>query len=148
VAGSLAGAREGAIADLGTRYLGGLLLVAVGMLLSGLAPSYPVALATFALTGVGNGLVVVHERLLLQRMVPDSLRGRVFGVADGLASWAFGAAFLGAGVLASLAGTRVLFVVAGIGGIAVWAVTALALQRALEPVAPPPQAYDAALARP
>ena len=118
--GSLAGSRGGSIADLARNFAAGILLVGVGMLTSGLAPSFAIALLTFAVAGVGNGLVMVHERLLLQRTVPDALLGRVFGVGDTLGSWAFCASFVAGGAVASLFGTRELFLVAGGGVLLVW----------------------------
>jgi hypothetical protein len=128
VAGSLAGSRGGSINEIGTRYLGGLLLVAVAFVACGLAPVYGAALGAFAAAGVGNGLVLVHERLLLQQLVPDHLMGRVFGVKDTLASWALGGGFVCAGLLLPLIDTRVLFVLAGAGVLAVWAAASLALR--------------------
>lgn len=128
IAGSLAGSRADTPAKQKRNYLLGLLGVAVGLVASGLAPSYGVAIATFGLTGVGNGLVLVHERLLMQRTVPDGLMGRVFGVRDGLGAWGFGLAFAGAGAILALIGTRPLFLVAGAGALVVWAVSALALR--------------------
>lgn len=71
IASSLTGSRGGTLARQKRTYLFGLLAVGVGLVASGLAPVYAVALATFALTGLGNGLVLVHERLLLQHTVPD-----------------------------------------------------------------------------
>lgn len=130
VAGSLAGSRGGNLAALKRRFLAGLLAVAVCLLGAGLAPVYAVALATFALGGVGNGLVLVHERLLLQSTVADDLMGRVFGVKDALSSWAFAVAFVGAGAILSVVGTRSLFLLAGAGGLVVWAGSVLALRRA------------------
>ena len=128
VAGSLAGSKGGTVGEIGSRYLHGLLLVAVSFVASGLAPAYGVALAAFAVGGVGNGLVMVHERLLLQQLVPDRLMGRVFGVKDALASWALGAGFVCAGLLLPVIDTRALFVLAGAGVLAVWGVASMALR--------------------
>jgi MFS family permease len=129
IVGSLAGARGGNLAHLKRHYLTGLFVVGLGFLATGLAPVYGVALVTFWLGGLGNGLVVVHERLLLQRVVGDSIMARVFAVKNTLTSWAFAAAFLLAGGIASAVGPRPLFVLAGGGAIAVWAVAATALRR-------------------
>jgi MFS family permease len=130
--GSLSGARGGTIADYKRRFLLGLLALAVGLIAAGVAPAYWVALATFALMGLGNGLVLVHDRLLLQTAVSDALMGRVFGIKDGLHSWAFGVAFVSAGGIIALVGTRELFVIAGVASLAVFAVTWRALQRPWE----------------
>lgn len=129
--GSIIGSRGGAPAELARRYVAGLLLVGVGIIAAGIAPGFGVALATFAVAGFGNGLVLVHERLLLQHTVPDPLMGRVFGVKETLTSWSFSTSFICGGALASLLGTRELFLLAGGGGLLVWAVTGLVLGRAV-----------------
>lgn len=129
--GSLAGSRGGTSRELVRRYLGGLLLVGLGMLAAGFAPSFGVALAEFAVAGFGNGLLLVHERVLLQRTIPDGVLARVFGVKEMIESWAFAAAFIGGGVVASVLGTRELFIVAGGGGLVVFAIAAFALTRSL-----------------
>ena len=130
VAGSLLGARGGDLRALRRRYLAGLLLVAAGLVAAGAAPALAAAMAAFAATGVGNGLIVVHERLILQRVVPDALMGRTFGVSDALGSWAFAAAFLAAGAVAALVGTRPLFLLAGTGAAGVWLALVLAWRKA------------------
>jgi MFS family permease len=150
IAGSLMGGRGGAPRLLKRRYLVGLLVVAAGFAAAGLAPVYATALAAFAVTGLGNGLVLVHERLILQSTVSDRLMGRVFGVQDALGSWAFAAAFVGAGALLSVLGTRSLFLVAAGGVLLVWAAAAVALRGAWEwedqPVVPTAGAPEVARA--
>jgi MFS family permease len=129
ICGSLAGSRGGELPLLKRRYLTGVLVMAAGFLLSGLAPSFALALLTFALAGFGNGLVLVYERLLIQRAVPDALLGRVFGVNDAFASWAFAIAFLAAGgFLSAFDSPRATMAIAGGIGIAVWAISLLALR--------------------
>jgi len=132
VAGSLMGSSGGSAAKLKRRYLFGLLAMGLGLLAAALAPAWPLAVASFAITGAGNGLVLVHERLLLQRTVDEALMGRVFGVSDALGSWAFGAAFLSAGALVALLGTRALFLLAGVGTLLVWAASVWALRHVWE----------------
>jgi MFS family permease len=129
-AGSLTGSRGGSVEEIGSRYLAGLLLVAVAFVACGLAPVYWAALAAFAAGGVGNGLVMVHERLLLQKLVPDALMGRVFGVKDALTSATFGAGFVCAGLLLPVLDTRLLFGLAGAGVLAVWVAASLTLRPA------------------
>jgi MFS family permease len=129
ILGSLAGAGGGSPARLKRRYLFGVLIMGEGFLCSGFAPSFAVALATFAAAGFGNGLVLVYERLLIQSIVPDDMMGRVFGVKDALTAWAFGVAFLSAGGIISLIDVRPMFVLAGAGAILVSAFAALALRR-------------------
>ena len=75
----------------------------IGDLSAGSAISIWPALPAFALAGFGNGLFLVHQRLLFQTQVADHLRGRVFAVNDGMVSWGFTVAFLSAGALATRA---------------------------------------------
>jgi MFS family permease len=129
IAGSLAGSGGGAPELLRRRFLQGALLMGVGFCCSALAPNVVVALATFAVAGFGNGLLLVHERLIVQETVPDGIMGRAFGVKDALASWAFGVAFLAAGALLTTLSPRTLIGLAGTGVIAVAVICAAALRR-------------------
>jgi len=137
LAGTVLGAKGGEIRHLKDRYLVGLLVFGLGLVGSGLAPLYGIALVTFLIAGLGNGLVLVYERLLIQRTVPDSLMGRVFGVRDALGAWAFAIAFVAAGALLSVVGSRTLLVLAGLGALAVWGGSLFALrERDLDPRTP------------
>jgi len=129
IAGSLTGSRGGTLAELKRRYLLGLVVVAVGFFSTGVAPVFASALATFAVAGLGNGLVMVHERLLIQNTVSDTFMGRAFGVKDSLNAGAFAIAYAAAGGIASLAGTRPMFLLAGAGVAVVWIGAAFALRR-------------------
>jgi MFS family permease len=129
VVGSAIGSRGGSLADMRYRYLGGLLLLALGLLALAVTPVYAVACAVFVAIGVGNGLVLVHGRLLLQRVVPEGLLGRIFGIKDAVNSAAFSVSFLCAGLLVSLLGNRTLLAIAGAGGLVIWAVTSVSLRR-------------------
>ena len=130
VGGSVAGARGGTMRLLRRRYLAGLLLAALGTGASGLAPSPAVAGLCFIGAGYGAGLLLVHERLLIQQMVPDELGGRIFGMRDALTAWAWAIAFVAAPILLNWLGTRATVVLAGCGAFAVWLVAALILRRA------------------
>jgi MFS family permease len=128
VAGSLVAASGGSSSSLKRRYLLGLIGMAGGMIVAGLAPVFAVAAAAFAVTGTGNGVAAAHEQVLAQRTAPQESLGRVFGVHGTLISGAFGASFLLGGALASLGGTRVLFLVAGAGLFCAWVWSAYALR--------------------
>lgn len=128
VAGSLSGSRGGEPSILKRRFLGGLGLVGAGFLACGIAPNIAVAMPAFALAGVGNGLLLVYERLLIQMTVPDSMMARVFGAKDGLTAWAFAAAFLVAGGLIEALGVRTVLLIAGAGGLVVWVLSTLVLR--------------------
>jgi MFS family permease len=129
VGGSLLGAGDTDEDGLRRRYLLGLLLLGAGLVGSSLAPVLGVAMATFAVSGLGNGLFVVSDRVLLQRIVPERVHGRAFGVLDSADSWGFGAAVIAGGALATTYGGRTTFAAAGIGTLLVWLTAARALRR-------------------
>ena len=95
------------------RYLMGLFMIGFGFFVSGLAPGIELLLVTFAVTGFGNGLMLVYERLIVQELVPDRLTARIFGVKDALTAWAFALSFLAAGGLVSVFGARAVVISAG-----------------------------------
>lgn len=132
VTGSLSGSRGGEPAVLKKRFLGGLALVGAGFLACSIAPVFAAALPAFAIAGIGNGVLLVYERLLIQTTVDDALMARVFGVRDGLSAWAFAAAFLAAGGLIEAFGVRAVLAIAGGSALLVWGVSRVALRHAWE----------------
>jgi MFS family permease len=144
VIGSAMGSRGGSLGELRHRYLGGVLIIGIALAGLALTPYYALACGVFVAMGIGNGLVLVHGRLLVERVVPERLLGRVFGVKDAIMSAALAIAFLTAGALVSLVGTRVLLAIAGGGGILIWAFASASLRRqwpdADVPEEPPAQA--------
>jgi MFS family permease len=133
-AGSLLGARD----PDGRHYLTGLLLCGLAFAATAAVPSWPLALATFALLGLGNGLALVSENVLLQRVVPDAIKGRVFGLKSSLISTAFAVAYFGGGALVAVAGARPTFAALAAGCLVVWAVARSVLVGAPRNVAPSP----------
>lgn len=127
IAGSLLGARDDGAPGIRRRYLAGLALVVAGLAGSALAPAIGFAMLAFAVTGVGNSLFVLSDRVLLQRMVPEHLHGRAFGVLDSIGAWGFGGAVLAGGLLASTLGGRATFAIAGAGLLIVLLAAARAL---------------------
>jgi MFS family permease len=119
VVGSLSGSGATAVPLMRRRFAQGLALTAAGSLGTAVAPSLGIALVAFAVGGFGNGVLVVHERLLIQERVPDELQGRAFGLTDTLVSWAFAIALLSAGAIAELTGPRGLLLAAAAGEIVV-----------------------------
>ena len=128
VLGSLAGANGAPIHELKRRYLGGILVMALGIALFGIAPLYALALLGLGLTGVGNGLLLTHERLIFQKVVPDALLGRAFALADTAGSWAFAIAFASAGALLAELGPETLLLGAAVGAGIIWVWATLALR--------------------
>ncbi len=127
MAGALAGSRAGNPGTWKREYLLGLALMGVSLVLVSGMHALLVVLPLLALCGYGNGIAVVHERLLLQHTVPPALHGRIFGVRRMLVSWAFCGSYVLAGLIASSAGPRVLLLCAGIGMLAAFACGAVAL---------------------
>jgi MFS family permease len=136
VIGSALGARPGSLAAQRRRYLGGILVLGLALLALSVTPEFAIACLVVVFVGTGNGLVLVYGRVLIQRIVPEGLLGRVFGIKDALTSGAFGVAFLTAGVLISLLGVRELLAVAGVGAVLVWLAAALVLRRSWPAEAP------------
>jgi MFS family permease len=128
VGGSLIGARDAGWDGLRRRYLSGLGLMSLGLAGSAVAPVLGLALLTFAVTGAGNGLFLVSDRVMLQRLVPRRLHGRAFGLLDSIDSWGFGAALLVSGLLATTAGGRAVFATAAAGSLLVTLAAAHALR--------------------
>jgi MFS family permease len=132
VGASLSGSRGGEPEVLKRRFLGGLALVGAGFVACGVAPVFSVAIPAFAVAGIGNGLLLVYERLLIQTTVDDSVMARVFGVRDAFSAWAFTVAFVAAGALIEAFGVRAVLVIAGAAGLLIWALSRFALRHAWE----------------
>ena len=130
IAGSLLGARDDGEAGLRRRYLGGMALMVVGLTGSALAPALGFAMLSFAITGAGDGLFILSDRVLLLRMVPERLHGRAFGVLDSVEAWGFGAAVVAGGALATAFGGRATFAIAGAGMLIVLIAASRALSTA------------------
>jgi MFS family permease len=96
-------------------FIVGLVLTGAGGLLTGLAPVLGLAGLAQAVAGSGNGVEVVATDTLVQRSVPRSHRGRVFGVVSA-ATLLGGAVARGlGGVLLDLTSARATFVIGGCG---------------------------------
>jgi MFS family permease len=143
VAGSLSGARKGGLGQYKLRYIGGAAAVAAGLAAMSLLPWYGAALAAFVGFGIGNGLVVVHERLLFQLSIPQRLMGRAFALLDALGAWGFVIAYLVAGATVSALGPRGAIGIAAGGCVAVLLYAVVALRAAPEPATPAVEAAAA-----
>jgi MFS family permease len=82
----------------------------------GCASAGTLVLATppFALGGFANAVIMGPELRLVQELVAERLRGRVFGLRDALESGCFAAAFLTAGALLSIVGPRSVYALSGL----------------------------------
>jgi MFS family permease len=142
--GALWAGRSDGTTSLRRGYLTGLGVCACGLLVAGLAPVLGVAVVGFLVSGLGNGAAVTFERLILARLVPDRLRGRVFGLRSSLIATAMGVSYVFAGLLGSLVGPRALSIIIGVGCLsaAVLAWGALRRMPLMPTAAPAPGATD------
>jgi MFS family permease len=138
VAGSLLSGRSRTVRRLKLGYLGALAILGCGLLGSAVAPSLAFALVSFWVTGLGDSASLVHNRGLIQQLVPERLLSRAHAVNGTIESWAFaGAALLGGGQT-TIGGARGVFAVSGAGvlllaGAAAWALSRGAPERVAEP---------------
>jgi len=102
------------------------------MIASAAAPSLRWAIASFALTGASNALLLGPELRLFQELVSERLLGRVFGLRDMLGNVAFVVAFLSAGAVLALIGVRGVFALGGGTLLALAIVGAVAFRPARE----------------
>lgn len=86
----------------------GMALVAIGFF-----PSRALAPMFVGIAGAGRPLIDVAGRTLLQRVVPDSVLSRVFGVLEGLRMAGLALGLTVAPILFAVLGQRVTFIVAG-----------------------------------
>jgi MFS family permease len=96
---------------------GGVVAGAVGMVLTGIAPSAAVACAGQAVAGAGNTADLVGTDTLVQERVPAHMLGRVFGTVYGGAQLASALSYIIAGPLVALTGPRATFVIGGAGAL-------------------------------
>ncbi|HEY7968048.1 MAG TPA: MFS transporter [Solirubrobacteraceae bacterium] len=91
---------------LARRYVGALLLTAVGMGGSAVVGSVALAALSFGATGYANALSVVSETQLIQIRVPNRVQGRLFGARDMVEGVFLLAGFVGAPALVAAGGVR------------------------------------------
>jgi MFS family permease len=100
--------------SVGSVYAASILLQAIGIGLAGAMPNVWAALPCFVLSGIGNGVAVVCNSLLVQRGASDEVRGRVFTVIMSVNYAAYGIAVLAAGPLTDSYGPRWVYGVVGL----------------------------------
>lgn len=106
-----------------------------GNLLSGLAWAVAAAFALQAVRGAGIAAMDVATNTIIQRTVPRAMLGRVFGNLYGAIGVAAGLSYVLGGFLLDLSSPRVVFVVAGVGGLLATLAAALALPCAMKTTA-------------
>lgn len=98
----------------GSVYAASILVLAVGIGAAGAMPNVWAALPWFVLSGIGNGVAIVCNSLLVQRGASDEVRGRVFTVIMSVNYTAYGIATLVAGPLTDTYGPRWVYGVVGV----------------------------------
>jgi MFS family permease len=99
--------------SVGSVYAASILLQAIGIGAAGAMPNIWAALPCFVLSGIGNGVAIVCNSLLVQRGASDEVRGRVFTVIMSVNYAAYGIAVLAAGPLTDTYGPRWIYGVVG-----------------------------------
>jgi MFS family permease len=92
--------------SVGSVYAASILLQAIGIGTAAVMPNVWTALPCFVLSGIGNGVAIVCNSLLVQRGTTDEVRGRVFTVIMSVNYAAYGIAVLLAGPLTDAYGPR------------------------------------------
>lgn len=126
-------------------YLVGIIFMAVELVACAVLQSFWLVVAVFLLGGFGNGLALVHDRLLLSSSTPEGLHGRVFALHKTCTSLAFALSFLASSALITGVGVQAAFALCAAALLAVFA-SALPRLRAAWPsprVGSPPALGDA-----
>ncbi|RZQ61189.1 MFS transporter [Amycolatopsis suaedae] len=110
-------------------FLAGLAVSSAGNLLSGLAWAVLAAFVLQTIRGIGIAALDVGANTLLQRLVPPTMLGRVFGNLYGALGAAAALSYLAGGLLLDLTSPGTTLIIAGAGGLLATAVTALAVTR-------------------
>ncbi len=101
-------------AKLTTPFVVGAMLWGLPLVAIAAWPNVGVAVAALALVGVGNTLVDVAGFTLLQRIAPDEVLARVFGVVETMFYLAIGIGSLAAPLIVETGGTRAALVLVGL----------------------------------
>jgi MFS family permease len=109
----------------GTIFLAGWFFSGIGILLTGLAPVLLVAGMGQLIAGCGNGGENIAAETLIQRVVPRAMLGRTFGVVSTAAFGGSTLAYAFSGFLLDATSPRTVFVIGGLGVLAIALVLAL-----------------------
>jgi MFS family permease len=151
VAGTMLTPRLLPRAPLARLYGGAILVMAIGVAAAAAAPDVWVAIPCVAFHGVGNGVAVISNVMLVQRGAPDRLRGRAFTVIMSTNFALLGVGMVAAGPLTNEFGARWVWagsaVVYAVAAVVAYALasgaqavpTGEALEEPLLPVIPDPQ---------
>jgi MFS family permease len=123
---------------LAINFAAGLLIRGSALALVGVWPEPAVAFALLFINGIGNTIIDSSGSTLLQRMVRDEVRARVFGALQGVLILGLGIGTIATPLVIELAGVRAAFIITGslLAGVTLLAARSLARMR---PPAPVPQ---------
>jgi MFS family permease len=110
-------------------FIAAIVLWALPLAVIGLLASPLFAFGLLAVAGLGRIVMDVAGRTLLQRVAPDAMLARVFGLLEGVHMGSLALGSIAAPALIGLAGARGAFVVAGAALLAVTALSARQLMR-------------------
>jgi hypothetical protein len=110
-------------------FIAAIVLWALPLAMIGLLASPLLAFGLLALAGLGRIVMDVAGRTLLQRVAPDAMLARVFGLLEGVHMGSLAIGSIAAPALVGLAGARGAFVVAGAALLAVTALSSRQLMR-------------------
>ena len=128
-AGGLLGAAAASITLIGRRGLAvpvalGIVLWAAPLALLGQLASAPAAIALLAIAGLGRMLLDTSSHTLLQRVAPDRMLARIFGLLEGVHMGSLAIGSILAPALVALVGEGTAFLVAGsamlVTGLVAW----------------------------
>jgi MFS family permease len=128
-AGGLLGAAAASVTLIGRRGLAvpvaaGIVLWALPLAVLGQFASLPMAIALLAVAGLGRMLLDTSSHTLLQRVAPDRMLARIFGLLEGVHMGSLAIGSILAPALVALGGEGTAFLVAGAGmlvtGVAAW----------------------------
>lgn len=95
-------------------YLLGIAAMTAELIACGVVGSFWLVVCALMLGGFGNGLALVHDRLLLARSTPSELHGRLFGLQKTFTSLAFALSFVASGALIAGFGVHAAFLLSGV----------------------------------
>jgi len=110
-------------------------LSSAGNLLTGLSWTIVVAFGMQGIRGVGISMMDVGANSLLQRLAPPALQGRVFGNFAGAIGGAAGLSYVVGGLMLNHLSPRLVFILAGSGGLLAALIVALILSKTLSATA-------------
>ncbi len=102
------------LATLRAHFLFGVALTGAVMLGCAASANLGQALGLFAIGGFANAVINTPEIRLLQELVAEKLRGRIFGLRDSAQCACFVAAFVAAGALLGVVGPRSVYLLSGV----------------------------------